>query len=331
MADQRLTDEVGRLAALARYDILDSPPESGFDRITGLVRSVLNVPMAVVSLVDADRQWFKAHDGLDDTETPRGIAFCDHTIRQREPMVIADATADARFSDNPLVTGGARIRSYAGVPLTTPDGYNIGSLCAIDTVPRDFDPAQIAILQSLAALVVDQMELRRIADRDFLTDALTRRAFVAEMDKRIALFLRHARPAGLLLFDIDRFKAVNDSHGHAAGDAVIRAVALLCDRLKRPSDVLGRLGGEEFGLLLPETSETEAMTAAERFRAAIAALHVDHAPPLRVTVSFGVAALDHGRCRSDAWIAEADAALYAAKRSGRDRVNLARLSVPHVA
>lgn len=331
MPDSQLMDEAGRLAALRRYDILDTPAESGFDRITGLVRSILNVPMAVVSLIDSDRQWFKSCNGLDADQTPRDLAFCDHTIRQREPMIIPDATADARFSANPLVTGEPGIRSYAGVPLVTPDGYNVGSLCAIDMAPRAFDPAHIAILHSLGALVVDQMELRRIADRDFLTDALTRRAFIAEMDKRIALFARHDRPASLLLFDIDRFKAVNDTYGHAAGDQVIRAVARRCADLKRPSDLVGRLGGEEFGLLLPETEGMDALHAAERFRAAIAAMRIDHVPPLTVTASFGLATLDAHNGRSDIWMAAADAALYAAKRGGRNRVEVAGGIVQHAA
>lgn len=321
--DLKLIDEAGRMAALRRYDILDTPAEPAFDRIAALVRSILNVPMAAISLIDDDRQWFKALDGLDRKETSRDIAFCDHTIRERTPMIIPDATSDARFSANPLVTGDPHIRSYAGIPLTTPDGYNVGSLCAIDTQPRAFDPAHVEILHNLAALAVEQMELRRIADRDFLTDALTRRAFVAEMDKRIALFTRHQRPASLLLFDIDHFKAVNDSYGHPAGDQVIRSVAALCAELKRPSDLLGRLGGEEFGLLLPEADESDALMAAERFRAEIAAMRVENDPPLAVTASFGVATLAAEASRSETWLAAADGALYAAKRGGRNRVALA--------
>ncbi|MGE4323911.1 MAG: GGDEF domain-containing protein, partial [Sphingobium sp.] len=259
MHDQKLTDEAGRLAALARYDILDTPAEPAFDKITRLVRTITDVPMSVVSLIDADRQWLKSHEGIAASQTPRDIAFCDHTIRDRRPMIIPGALRDARFRNNPLVTAGPRIRSYAGIPLATPDGYNIGSLCAIDTIPRDFSQTQIEMMGILASLVVDQLELRRIADRDFLSGALTRRAFLADVDRSAALFVRYRRPASLILCDIDHFKQVNDMHGHVPGDMVIRAVADLCAALKRPSDAVGRLGGEEVGIVLPETGEEEAI------------------------------------------------------------------------
>lgn len=324
MLDPKLMDEPARLAALERYEVLDTPREPSFDRITDLVRSILGVPISAVSLVDTDRQWFKSLAGLDGKQTSRDVAFCDHTIRQRAPMVITDATEDARFCDNPLVTGDPNIRSYAGIPLETPDGYNIGSLCAIDTVPRQFDAGQIAILQNLAALVVEQLELRRIAERDHLTGALSRRAFLTEMNRAIALFERHERPASLLLFDIDHFKRINDTHGHPAGDQVIRGIARLCTSLQRPSDSLGRLGGEEFGILLPETAEEDAARAAQRFCEAIAATEIPGTPPLRVTVSFGVAELRGDWPTSESWLAVADMALYEAKRSGRNRIAVAR-------
>jgi len=324
----KLTDEPARLAALGRYGILDTAAEGAFDTITNLVRTVLGVPMAAVSLIDESRQWLKSHPGVGVSETPRDIAFCDHTIRAPGPMIVPDAQRDARFAANPLVTGDPGISSYAGVPLTTPDGYNIGSLCAIDTRPREYDPGQIAFLTALGALVIEQMELRNMAERDFLTGALTRRAFIADVDKKISLFERHQRPAALLLFDIDRFKRINDSFGHPVGDKVIRALADLCTALKRPNDSLGRLGGEEFGLLLPEIGEAEAIRAAERYLAAIRALEVDHDPPVQFTASFGVAVLTGSHTTSGAWLEAADAALYAAKHAGRNRV--AATTVPNV-
>ena len=329
MLDQKLMDEPARMAALDRYEVLDTPREPGFDRITDLVRSILGVPISAISLVDHDRQWFKSLAGLDADETPRDVAFCDYTIRQRAPMIVTDAREDMRFADNPLVTGDPNIRSYAGIPLETPDGYNIGSLCAIDTVPRQFDPGQIAILRNLAALVVEQLELRRIAERDHLTGTLTRRAFLGEMNRAIALFERHQRPASLLLFDIDHFKHINDSYGHPAGDQVIRGIARLCTTLQRPSDSLGRLGGEEFGILLPETSEDDAARAAQRYCETIAATEIPGTPPLRATVSLGVAELRGDWPTSESWLAVADMALYEAKRSGRNRIAVARHDASH--
>lgn len=326
MSHDKLTDEPGRLAALARYDVLDTAGEGAFDKITDLVRAVLGVPMSAVSLIDVDRQWFKSHPGIAVSETPRAVAFCDHAIRERAPTVVADASQDERFRANPLVTGNPNIASYAGVPLETPDGYNIGTLCAIDTRPRQFDPAQIAILQSLAALVVEHLELRNIAERDSLTGALTRRAFIADIDRKIALFKRGRRPAALVMLDIDHFKAINDTYGHPVGDKAIRAVAQLCESTRRPADTFGRLGGEEFGLLLAETGEASALEAANRFCAALRTLVVDNSPPLRLTASFRVAAIAPDRMTSETWLAAADAALYAAKREGRNRVCLSAVT-----
>jgi diguanylate cyclase (GGDEF)-like protein len=305
--------ESERLAALDRYDILDSPAEASFDRITALVRTVLDVPMAAVSLIDRDRQWFKSHPGLEASETPRDIAFCDYTIARGAPFIVPDAGADARFRDNPLVTGGPSIGSYAGVPLTSRDGHHVGTLCAIDAAPRIFTASQIEILTSLAAIIVDELELRQIARHDHLTGALARRAFVAEATRAIARRDRYGRPCALVLFDLDHFKAINDSRGHAAGDVVLRAVTMTCLPALRANDVIGRVGGEEFGLLLPELGGNQALAAADRFRGEIAAM-----AGVAVTASFGVAPLTPDITTTGAWFAAADLAQFAAKRAGRN-------------
>lgn len=305
--------EAERLATLDRYDILDSPAEASFDRITALVRTVLAVPMAAVSLIDCDRQWFKSHPGIDAAETPRDIAFCDYTITRGAPFVVSDAAADSRFRGNPLVTGTPFIASYAGVPLTSRDGHHVGTLCAIDDAPRQFTASQIEILTSLAAIVIDELELRKIARHDHLTGALARRAFVAEAVRAIARRDRYDRPCALVLFDLDHFKAINDSRGHAAGDLVLRAVIATCGPILRVNDVVGRVGGEEFGLLLPELDAEQALLAADRFRGEIAAM-----TGIPVTASFGVAPLTPDITSTGAWFAAADLAQFAAKRAGRN-------------
>jgi diguanylate cyclase (GGDEF)-like protein len=317
-----LDDEPGRLAALGRAMILDTGPEVPFDKITTLVQTVLNVPIALVSLVDRDRQWLKSRQGLDVQQTPREVSFCTHTIRQAEPMIVPDALLDPRFATNPLVLGVPFIRSYAGVPLRSPDGYNLGSLCAIDVVPRQFQPTQIAVLASFADLVIDEIELRLIARSDFLTGALTRRAFVAELDRALSRHARSGERCALVAIDIDRFKRINDTLGHAAGDTVLKAVATCCASLKRAEDSLGRIGGEEFCMLLPGADTLQAARAAERLRQAIAALTFPDHPGLQVTASFGIAPLTPNTTAS-AWMAHADEALYAAKESGRNRWCLA--------
>ena len=324
MRNPKFDDEIGRVAALDRYEVLDTPQSAPFDRITALVRDVLQVPISAVSLVDRERQWFKSIQGLAATETPRSVSFCSHTIMDEAVLVIPDARADSRFSDNELVTGAPHIRSYAGAPLRTPDGYNIGALCAIDTVPRAFTPAQISILGSFASLVVDELELRTIAETDHMTGALSRRGFVAQVDRQIALHSRNDGSSVLVLLDIDHFKSVNDSFGHPAGDTVLKALSGLCADVLRRSDCFGRLGGEEFGILLADVNEADGLRVADKVRRKIAEHLMPVGNGLHVTASFGVSALSARVEDAEQWIAEADAALYDAKRSGRNRCSLAR-------
>jgi diguanylate cyclase (GGDEF)-like protein len=319
MRDDKLHDEAGRLASLARYRVLDTPREAPFDKITALVRSVLGVEISAVSLVDDRRQWFKSAVGLDASETPRCIAFCARTILQREPLVVEDARADTRFADNPLVTGAPHIASYLGVPLCTPDGYNLGSLCAIDSRPRRFTAQEIGLLQGFAALVLDELELRTIAHRDELTGVPMRRPWLIEAGRELERFQRYGRPFSVIIIDIDHFKQVNDRFGHPAGDTVLRAVSQACLAQLRPSDLLCRLGGEEFGVLLPETGSEEALAVAERLREALCALPPFAGGPASVSASFGAATAHAGTHTIDGLLAEADAALYAAKRAGRNR------------
>ncbi len=323
MTDLKLQDEPGRVAALHRYEVLDTPREAGFDRITALVKSVFNVPMCAVSLIDTDRQWFKSCVGLSIHQTGRDVSFCTHTIMAREPLYIPDARLDSRFADNPLVTGAPFIQSYLGVPLSTPEGYNVGSLCAIDVVPRTYSEQQIDILKSLAALVVDELELRRIAQTDFLTGAATRRSFMLELEKTLARLRRSQQPAALLLLDLDHFKLVNDTYGHPAGDLVLRTVADALASQLRQSDTIGRLGGEEFGILLQDAGRDRAPQTAQRLRACLQALRIPHDPPLGVTASFGIAIPDVETNSAEQWLAAADLALYEAKRSGRNRCCIA--------
>jgi len=320
----KLQDEPGRLAALARYAILDTAPEAPFDKITALVRTVLDVPIAAVTLIARDRQWLKSCAGLSGRETPRHISFCTHTIQQREPMIIPDATKDPVFAVNPFVTGEPHIRSYLGIPLCTPDGYNLGALCALDTKPRNFETLQVQIMTNFAALVMDEIELRLIAETDFLTGALTRRAFVAELEGAWRALREAGQPACVLLYDIDHFKRVNDRLGHEAGDRVLsRVAAAVVDAM--PEDaVFGRLGGEEFAVLLPGYDAARAFETAEVLRTAISTLTFDGLPGAVVSASFGIASAHEQIPSAAAWLAQADTAMYAAKGAGRNHCVVAR-------
>lgn len=150
-------NEDDRLHALRQLLILDTPPEERFDRIVSFASQEFDMPMALITLVDADRQWFKASVGLNVCETARGVSFCGHAIMSDETMVVADATKDQRFFDNPFVTAEPHVRFYVGAPLTLPSGQNVGTLCLIDSSPRDMDPVDLAILSSLRDLVVEEL------------------------------------------------------------------------------------------------------------------------------------------------------------------------------
>lgn len=162
VADKPL-NETSRLRALRDFDILDTPPEAAFDRLARIAAGVLDTPIALISLIDGSRQWFKARIGIDVSETSRDWSFCSHALVQDQPLVVPDATADPRFAGNPLVTDDPNIRFYCGTQLTTRAGEMLGTLCVVDRVPRPApDPAQMLILRDLADLVMEEIELRRL-------------------------------------------------------------------------------------------------------------------------------------------------------------------------
>jgi formate hydrogenlyase transcriptional activator len=202
-------NESERLEALRRYSILDTLPERDFDDLTSLAARICGTPTALVSLVDADRQWFKAKVGMEATETSRDLAFCTHAILQPDLLIVPDASADQRFSDNPLVTGPPHIRFYAGAPLITPDGHALGTLCVVDSVPHELTAEQGGALRALSRQVVAQLELRRT--RIALETALQK-----SEERWRAVFEKSA--IGVALTDENgRFVAVNSAYERMLG------------------------------------------------------------------------------------------------------------------
>lgn len=200
-------DEQERLKALRALKILDTPAEERLDRFTRIAKAMFNVPIALISLVDANRQWFKSKQGLAACETPRHISFCGHAILRNEIFYIPDTLEDIRFSDNPLVLGEPFIRSYVGVPLLEPDGFKIGTLCIIDSKPRNFTDEQLESLKDIAACI--QRELRRFslvqaAQAVMDGEASLHAVFEAVMDGILTIdqegIIQQVNPAGLELF-----------------------------------------------------------------------------------------------------------------------------------
>ncbi|RMH52106.1 MAG: PAS domain S-box protein [Bacteroidetes bacterium] len=232
------TDEAGRLAALERYDTLDTPPEESFDRIARLARRLFDVPIALVSFVHTDRQWFKACTGLDVHETPRHVSFCTYTILSPEVMVVEDATADPRFAANPLVTGAPGIRFYAGAPLTTKEGHRLGTICLIDQQPRRFDAADRAALADLAAMVMDTLELRQ------------------ELRERALIEAERSRHARLLETSNENLHRLHQVLTHASGGVQEQMQAYLragCRIFGMSTGIVSRVEGDTYTVLAVES------------------------------------------------------------------------------
>lgn len=313
--------EAERLEALDRLDALDAPRDDVLDGIVRLISNVFDVPIALISVLDAHRQLYKASLGLEGEEQARRTSFCSHTILKPQPTVVADAALDPRFAGNPLVARSPHIRFYAGVPLRTSDGHHIGTVCAMDARPREFTDRDIAILKELATLAIEHLEGRLNAETDALTGVLSRRAFHAQGARAVTLAQRHRQNLSLVAFDVDGLRSINSGFGHAAGDQVLADIAAACSGCLRASDFFGRVGGGEFAMLLPNTGRQGALQVAQRMRKAIAGMPFEPAgEPYRVTASFGVSTVDIVTRDVSALLANAQAALRQAKAEGRNRV-----------
>ncbi|MCR6502156.1 sensor domain-containing diguanylate cyclase [Shinella sp. CPCC 101442] len=312
--------QMDRLAALDQLDMLDTPRDAGFDRLVRLIKEIFKVDIGIVSFIDAHRQWYKACSGLPMDEMPREDTFCRYVVDCEEAIVVQDATRDPRFASNPAVTGEAHIRFYAGVPMQTADGHTVGTVCAIDRKPRSFGTRDLSILRELAGVAMDRVEALKSAATDSLTGALTRRAFKEEATRILSQARRHNHDVSCIGLDVDHFKKVNDTYGHAAGDDVLKLVAATCREQLRGGDLLGRLGGEEFAILLPHVDREDALAVAEKLRQALSSKQVEMATDtIRVTASFGTASTSIVARDVDTLLAQADAAMYRAKQAGRDR------------
>ena len=315
-------DEGERIKDLHNYNILDTEPEEAFERITRVAKSALRVPIALISLVDVDRQWFKSRQGLEVQETSRAVSFCSHAICGETPLIVNDATKDIRFRDNPLVTWYPNIRFYAGVPLRTPQGHNLGTLCVIDTVPRELNETEILVLQDLARLVVDELELRQVALTDSLTGAHTRRSFDIQLEREIERARRHTLIFSMITFDIDHLAQINEMYGRGIGDIILQTFASQVYKHLQEADVFARIGGGEFAVILPHTGVVGAMGFAEQLREAFSSQLIEVLDmTLHVTASFGVTAFTSSAESAGDYLRRTNAALNQAKKDGGNRIS----------
>lgn len=315
--DSRM-DEVRRLGALRASGLLDTPPEERFDRVTRMAQRLFNVPIALISLVDEDRLWFKSRQGWDLKETPRASSFCAHAIEGDAVFQVADAVADVRFSDNPLVRGEPNIRFYAGCPIAAPDGSKLGTVCVIDRQPRILAEHDVEALRDLAHMVEAEVALAHTALTDELTGLTNRRGFAFFGETILGICARQGVPMTVVYADLDDFKAINDTFGHREGDRALREAADLLASTFRASDVVARVGVDQFGILLP--GARSAVEAIARLQGQVERRNEASEVCYPLAVSLGQAVLDPAAPLSLAELLHAaDAAMYAEKVRRRAR------------
>lgn len=352
-------DEAQRLAALHATRLLGSAPEESFDRVTRTAARLLDVPIALVSLVDRERQWFKSRTGMEACETPRDISFCAHAILADEPMVVPDAARDARFVDNPLVTGSPQLRFYAGVPLYSAERKKIGTLCVMDRRPREIGPADLDALRDLARIVEQLIYSRQLAmaaqslgeqlraerlrqggqgqdggatgaasgelewlvAHDLLTGLPNRQEMVRAIGASIARCREHGRPALVACLNIDRFKRFNELLGHRVADEILVNIARSVQALLREGDLLARSGSDEFLLLLHARGDhPEPERALERIMAVANRAIPAPGGEIALTFSIGTARMPKDGDDADALLNNAVTAMRHAKAQGRGEI-----------
>lgn len=336
-----------RLAAVRDTGLLDTPPEEIFDRLTRLAAKLTGAPITFVSLLDADRDFYKSAYGLGEplgtTRQLTGRTFCHYPLVSGEALFLEDVSQLPVLRDVPTVKS-LGIRAYAGVPLRTASGEVLGSFCAVDFKPKQWTQQDMEVIVELAHSAMREIRLRmalqdasalnqqllaqiqkvdalnralsEMATTDPLTGVANRRAFDHSLQLELAIVERRGTPLSLLMLDVDHFKRINDTFGHEGGDKVLVAIAQMLNGCARVIDVVARVGGEEFAVILPNTDAEGAQEVAERMRIAVARSNWLGQP---TTISIGVATLQEKEDAASLY-ARADAALYAAKTSGRDRV-----------
>lgn len=342
-------DEVRRLAALHATRLLGSAPEEAFDRITRMASRVTGAPIALVSLVGKEVQWFKSRCGFEPHSTARDISFCGHAILSDEPMIVPDATRDRRFAGNPIVLGQPHVRFYAGVQLYSVDRMKIGTLCVLDHQPRTVDQADLECLRDLARMVEQLIYHRQLAmaaqslhaqldsdaaaagagmpaaaaevdfflTHDILTGLANRQALVRAIARGVNGWRERAAGAVVACVNLDRFKRLNELLGHRAGDEALVAVTRSLQQHMGEGDMLARAGNDEFVLLLNDAGdEGQAHGLLERLLAAVNRQIIAGGNEIALTCSIGYARYPDDGEDADALLNNAASAMRHAKELG---------------
>lgn len=286
-----IENETARLASVASLRVLDTPADATFDELVELTAWTCHVPIAALSLIDSDRQWFKAHVGLPFAETARDVAFCAHTIAEEQTLIIPDAKLDPRFRENPFVTGDAEIRFYAGVSIMVDGDLPVGTLCVLDTRPRSMFADERRALEIIARQAGDRLHAIRLEWQ--ATDSLTGAA-AAVTARRWLHDQPTDRPRAAVHVDIDGLAAINADHGDDAGDRVLADTASRLCQAAPDGSLVARIGDDEFAVLLEGASLDDLTGSIQALRAAL-----DSGDERTVDVSMGLATAAAGDSGQD--------------------------------
>lgn len=312
-------DETMRLQSRHALKVLDVDPDERFDRFKRLACKVFDVPVALVSLIDRERQWFKSRYGIDVKEVPREGSFCGHEIASDDVLVVTDVHGDERFRDNPLLQAMPNIRFYVGCPLRSSSGEHLGTFCLIDNQPRAFSPQDADTLLELARMVEAELHSATLATTDELTCISNRRGFNAIAERALSMCRDTHSPATLVVFDLDGFKAINDDLGHDTGDQVLADFARALLKTFRETDVIARLGGDEFAVLAMGVTGQDVYRVLDRLKERVDRRNRGFRDNYALRYSAGVVTFDPERHHGlDELMRDADQSMYTDKRERRD-------------
>lgn len=282
-------NEEERLAMLYQLQILDTDKEERFDRVTRIACKLFRVPIAVISFLEADRQWMKSTQGLDIEEAPRRTSFCGHVILSNEIMIIEDTAKDIRFYDNPFVMNEPHFRFYVGCPLRINE-CNVGVICLIDDKPRSSEEIDQETVRDLAQMVEAELKVLQLSITDELTGLSNRRGFLKLANYLFLNCQREKKTFTLLFFDLDKFKQINDQFGHTEGDKVLKTFSKFLLQNFRNYDLVSRLGGDEFCVFCSELSQSDSLKVTERLKHALKSAGTDE-----YSIEFSVGSIQYNR------------------------------------